>query len=239
MPDDALALLRAQLAPHNGNGNGHHHGDVEKRFGLGKRGLTPGQWRKINEAVEAWKAQVLRAAQHLPAHAYQRGRTQTMRFLRLLGTQEPVTPAVDRATIDWLNWTLEHELTGTLDRYIDNIRSAVLYGAENTQNPTAVASGLYHATQAADRDWRLVAQTEMARANALGRLDGAHQMGYDEVWVPPHTGACEDCKRLIENKVFPVEQLRDASNYGKKRSSWVPCLPLHPRLAVVTQPSPG
>jgi hypothetical protein len=209
---------------------------VAKRFGLGEQRITPGQWQKVNDAVDTWKGDVLRAARLLPAQAYKRGRTQTMRFLHLLGASEQTSAAADRATINWLNWTLEHELTGTLDRYIDEIRSAVLYGLQANAAPEIIASRLQHATGAADRDWRLVAQTEMARANALGRLDGSLQMGYDEVWIPPHTGACEACKALIENRVFPIEQLRAGSNFGKKRSDWEPCLPLHPRCRHTSVP---
>lgn len=126
---------------------------------------------------------------------------------------------------------MEHELTGALDRYRDEIRSAVLYGLEQQTNPTNIASLLYRATKAADEDWRLIAQTEVARANALGRLDGCEKAGYGEVWIPPHAGSCRSCKRLIENRVFPVEQLRNAvsANYKQPQRLWVPALPQHPR----------
>lgn len=228
--EDALAGLRAALAPHNG-----HARDPEviaKRFGLGKGGLTPRQWERINAAIGAWRDRVLASARHMPHQAYAVGHGQTTRFLRLLGTTDPGPgPAPDKATAEWLQWLLEHELTGTLDRYTDEIRSAVLYGMENTENPVAVAAALHKATEAADRDWRLVAQSEMARANAMGRLAGSIDMGYDEVWIPPHTGACQACKDLIENRVFPAELLQKnvTANYGRKAREWVPALPLHPR----------
>jgi hypothetical protein len=230
MSADLLAGLRASLAPHNGHAR--DPGVVAKRFGLGKRGLTPRQWKALNEAIARWRDRLLAGTRHLPHQAYRQGHEQTTRFLRLLGTHEPaVVAAPDRATSEWLQWLLEHELTGTLDRYTDEIRSAVLYGLEGETNPVNVAAALYKATEAADRDWRLVAQTEMARANALGRLDGSIAMGYDEVWIPPHVGACDACKRLIENKVFPAALLKAnvSANYGKKQRDWVPALPLHPR----------
>jgi hypothetical protein len=231
MPDDLLAGLRATLAPHNGHARDP---DVIKaRFGLGdgKRRLSPRQWGRVNDAISSWRKQVLASAARMPTHAYEQGHGQTVRFLRLLGAKEHATPAPDRATAQWLQWILDHELTGTLDRYTDEIRSAVLYGLENQNNPTAVASALYAATEKADRDWRLVAQTEMARANVMGRLAGCRDMGYGEVWVPPHTGACAACKRLIENQVFAVDVLEQASheNWGRKQSEWVPALPQHPR----------
>lgn len=229
--DDALAGLKEALAPHNGHARDPDI--VAKRFNLGGKGpLTPKQWERVNKAIQAWRDRVLAGARRMPHEAYAQGHQQTTRFLRLLGSREPaVSPAPDRAAQQWLQWLLEHELTGTLDRYADDIRSAVLYGLERSEGPQGVASSLQRATQAADRDWRLVAQTEMARANALGRLDGAAQMGHDEVWIPPHTGACAECKRLIENKVFPVELLKANAhaNWGKKARDWLPCLPLHPR----------
>jgi hypothetical protein len=230
MSDDLLVGLRVALAPHNGHARDPEV--VAKRFGLGKGGLTPKQWKDIQAAITRWRERVLAGMRHMPAQAYQQGHEQTTRFLRLLGSREPaVLAAPDRSTAEWLQWLLEHELTGTLDRYTDEIRSAVLYGMEGETNPINVAQALYKATEAADRDWRLVAQTEMARANSLGRLDGCMAMGHSEVWIPPHTGACDACKRLIENRVFPAELLKAnvSANYGKKAREWVAALPLHPR----------
>ena len=224
--DDALAGLRGVLSPPD------RAVAVEKRFGLGPNRLKPKQWEAINAAIGRWRERVLTSAKDLPRRAFEEGHGQTTRFLRLLGSLEDgAAPAPDRAMGEWLEWLLTHELTGTLDRYADDIRSAVLYGLEAETNPTNVAGALYRATQAADRDWRLVAQTEMARANAMGRLAGCRDMGYDEVWIPPHTGSCDTCKRLIENKVFPAQLLQEnaTANYGRKQREWVPALPQHPR----------
>lgn len=227
MPDDLLAGLRVQL--------GQGTPDVVKRFGLDggqhPERLNDKQWRKLNKAIEAWAEKLLAGSRLFPTRAYQQGRTQSMRFLHLLGfTPEEPNPEAERAAVAWLNWTFEHELTGTLDRYKDEVRSAVLYGLREATGPERVASLLYDATKAADRDWRRVAQTEIAAANALGRLDGSRDMGFDEVWIPPHVGACKECKRLIENRVFPIDQLRDAraQNFGKPARLWVPALPQHP-----------
>lgn len=238
MPDDLLGGLRSQLAAHNGHARDPDV--VAKRFGLpdGKQ-LKAKDWKRVNDAVEAWKAQVLHAAHLLPSKAFRQGFDQTTRFLRLLGVQtgSPTVPK-DHATLEWLRWVLEHELTGTLDRYTDQVKSAVLYGQEFSQNPTEVASRLYRATEDANRDWRLVAQTEMARANALGRLAGCQEMGFDEVWVPPHADSCNACKRLIENKVFPAELLAKSSheNWGKPEREWIPAVPQHPRCRHIPVP---
>lgn len=229
MADDLLGGLRATLAPYNGHARDPEV--VAKRFGLGGPSdkLSASQWKRLNEAIEAWSDKLVRASRLYPSQAYKQGRTQTMRFLHLLGLGPvEMVPASDRSAVAWLNQAFQHELTGTLARYKDEIRSAVLYGLQHGTGPNEVAALLFKATQDANQDWRRVAQTEMARATALGRLDGAKAMGHDEVWIPPHVGACKSCKRLIENRVFSIDQLRDASNYGRKQADWVPCLPLHP-----------
>lgn len=236
MSEDLLAGLRASLAPHNGHARDPDV--VAKRFNLGKKGLTPKQWERINEAISGWKKRVIGGSRHMPRQAYEQGHGQTTRFLRLLGDGARATPAPDRATSEYLQWLLEHELAGTLDRYADEIRGAVLYGVEGETNPTNVASKLFAATQKADVDWRKVARTEMARANALGRLAGSIDMGYDEVWIPPHTGACAECKRLLENQIFLAQLLKEnvAANYGKKAAQWVAALPLHPHCSHTALP---
>jgi len=65
-------------------------------------------------------------------------------------------------------------------------------------------------------------------AAAQARLDQCEAQGYDRVWVPPHVGACLMCKALIENRVFRIEELRDAFNDGGDPNNWAPAVPLHP-----------
>ncbi|MGI8631073.1 MAG: hypothetical protein ACR2NA_00775 [Solirubrobacterales bacterium] len=114
------------------------------------------------------------------------------------------------------------------DRYVEVVREYILNGVRAGEHPTSIASRLYHATKDGSIDWRRVAQTEAARANNEGKLVKYEDMGFDRVWASPHVGACQHCKRLIENKDFPIEQVRGATNHGREQADWVPCIPLHP-----------
>lgn len=209
-------------------------GDVAKRFGLpddrGKR-LSRAQWRRIELALQRWSERLVKTGRLYPARSYRRGMHQVMQFLHLVheGTPLPFVPRADRSQIEWLHRYTENELAGAMARYADEIKSAILYGLHNEANPTQTAAWLHKATHDAQEDWRLIAQTETARANALGRYDGCERAGYDKVWIPPHAGSCEDCKRLIENRVFTIDELREATNYKRRKDEWVPALPLHPR----------
>jgi hypothetical protein len=68
-----------------------------------------------DDAISSRRKRVLASAAHVSAHAYNQGHGQTVRFLRALGASEHPTPAPDRATAQWLQWLLDHELTGTRD----------------------------------------------------------------------------------------------------------------------------
>lgn len=48
---------------------------------------------------------------------------------------------------------------------------------------------LYKATRDASINCRMIARTEMVRANAIGRLEAAKTMGYDRVWCMPRVVA--------------------------------------------------
>jgi hypothetical protein len=68
-----------------------------------------------------------------------------------------------RLALKWLRTRTLHEFGHTLDEYTDKIRSAVLYGTQETMHPLQVASLMYHATHKAEVNWRMLARTEMIR----------------------------------------------------------------------------
>jgi hypothetical protein len=202
----------------------------------GKR-LTPTEWARIEQLCDQWKAEVLAAARRHPARSFRLGVEQVEAFTKLLsgvpgavpramfGGQGPSMREAER----WMRTYTLRELDDSLNTYIGRIKDALLYGLRHQVNPTQVASWLYHATKDSRVNWQLIARTEMVRANAMGRLRACQEMGFDQVWVPPHVGACKSCKRLLENQVFQVSDLLEASNYGRPESEWVPTVPLHPR----------
>lgn len=199
------------------------------------RKLTQAEFRRVEAFLDEWKEDVKRAAKRHPRKSYDLGVEQVNAFLRMLTRMSTITPPgtygagpTVREGIGWLETYTLHELDGALERYIDEVKSALLYGMRGVMNPTQMASAMYHATQDAQVNWRMVARTEAIRANAEGRLAACVQQGYDQVWAPPHMGACRKCKRILENKPFRIEDVRGVSNFGKPQSAWVACIPLHP-----------
>jgi hypothetical protein len=92
-----------------------------------------------------------------------------------------------------------------------------------------------------NRDWRRVAITELAMANNDAFLMGLPEGS--EVWIPELANSCKYCKALLEGKTFkvlakpPTNLTYDTemnylwagkTNFGRKPSTWIPCLPLHP-----------
>lgn len=204
----------------------------------GGKPLTPAEWAKVERLLDDWKRDVLAAARKHPGKSYQLGFEQVEAFARLLdgvpgaalrqvafGGHGPTS----KAAAKWMRAYTMHELDDALNVYVGRIKDALLYGLTHQVNPTQVATWLYQATKDARVNWQLIARTEMIRANAVGRLHACKQMGFDKVWVPPHVGACKSCKRLLENKVFTVDELLNATNYGRPQGEWVACVPLHPR----------
>lgn len=206
--------------------------------------VTPEQWEALVRALDAWGDALKAQVANLPADAYKLGYEQTLTFAQLVGQATgldspfaggAMTPTQERA-VYWLRQGLMHELDGRIAAYKDSIQNTLLYGLQNAENPTAVASQLYRLLYDGDYNWRAIARTEMSRASALGRLDASYAQGYDKVWCPPHVLACSSCRRLLENQVFDIADVRDASNIGRKQKDWVAAIPLHPNCRHVWLP---
>ena len=204
-------------------------------------GMTSEQFEKVEQILKDWEQQVRDTAAGYPRQGYDLGVEQALAFLRMLGRvgQTDLPPAgqfgpTKKAAIAWQQRHTTHELNGALSRYVDEVKSAVLYGLRGGTNPTDIARQLYKATGDATVDWRRVARTEMVRANAAGRLDAVEAMGYGKVWAPRHAGCCDSCRRLLEGRVFSIDEVRDKTNYSRKREDWIPCIPLLPRIAAIS-----
>lgn len=206
--------------------------------------LTRKQWHELDTYLREWKREVLAAARRHPARSFELGREQINAFLNLLGkvgvgdlppTSAGMSPT-SREAQAWVKEYTLHELDASVDRYLDQIKSALLYGLQGAHNPVDVASMLYNATQDSTVNWRMIARTEVARASAAGRLEACAQMGYTRVWCPPHVGSCKKCRQLLEGKDFDIDKVRHATNYGRKAANWMPCIPLHPHCRHVWLP---
>ena len=77
---------------------------------------------------------------------------------------------------------------------------------------------------------KAIAQSETMRMLNLGILTGLEQDGHRSAYIMPHSGSCEDCRRLIDGRVFLIRVLKENlfKNFGKKRQFWVASLPQHP-----------
>lgn len=105
-----------------------------------------------------------------------------------------------------------------------------------------VSQELMKATGDHQRDWRTVAITELAMASVDSFI--ASQKSGVRVTVPPLSGACNVCTRLLEGKIFTLLKNPPSTitpeheqnylwvgktNYGRTSKNYVPCIPLHPR----------
>lgn len=203
----------------------------------GRRQLTPGQWRKVEQVLDDWKREVLAAARKHPTRSYRLGVAQAEAFTDLLqGLNVTTLPQgafggtgpTMREAQQWAQTYTLHELEDALNVYVGRIKDALLYGLRGAMNPTDIASLMFKATRDASINWRMIARTETARANAAGRLAAIRNMGFDRVWCPPHIGSCKSCKRLVENQDFAISEVEHATNFGRDERDWVACLPVHP-----------
>lgn len=217
---------------------------VELQIPLVTGKITRKQYERVVEFLDEWKAETLNAAKRHPAKSYKLGAEQTQAFLNLLGelapgVGSPLAPEpgpTSTAAVQWLREYTLTELEGALGEYVDAIKTALMLGLREGTDPLQVASWMYHATKDGEVHWRMIARTEMTRANAEGRLDTCVQQGYDRVWVPPHAGSCSACKRLIENQVFDIAQVRGVTNYKVPYRQWQACVPLHPNCRHIFLP---
>jgi hypothetical protein len=200
----------------------------------GKR-LSQKQYREVESFLEDWKKEVLAAVKAHPKRSYALGRAQAESFLKLLGKLNTVGPPgslgpgpTSAAAVKWLNTYTLHELDTSLTEYTNAIKDSLLYGLQSVVDPLQVASWLYKATKKSEVNWRMIARTEMVRANAAGRLAVCREQGYDKVWAPPHVGSCKSCRRLLENKVFRIKDVEGVTNFGRDQRDWVASIPLHP-----------
>ena len=94
------------------------------------------------------------------------------------------------------------------------------------------------------QNFHMIAVTELGDAYAAGMLLSMPEHGFVTVLPIGDSRVCEECKELLESKVFevlhraPVNPSRfiletavwpGKSNVGRDRDRWVPCITLHPR----------
>lgn len=222
-------------------------------------GMSARQFVELDRALKAWEKQVRENAAVFPARGYALGQAQIQAFMQLLGrtgitTLPPGTSSMigstKRAAVEWVTDRdvlldsdryhainrLASDLNHAIGRQVDELRTMLSEALREGENPTTVASRFFKATRDATTNWRMVARTQMVRANAEGRYAAIRAMGITKVWFPRHAGACADCRRLLEDQVFDIDQVEQVTNTGRNREDWVSCAPLHPHCRHVPLP---
>ena len=151
----------------------------------------------------------------------------------------PLTPQETRV-VQHATLHAADKLTEISERHRAEVRQLILRAQRERWTAQKLAQALFDAYGDQNRDWRRVAITELSFA-----ANDAYLSGVDEgetVWVPPVDGSCKYCKQLLEGKTFTVTHelpketyehemnyvWAGKSNYGRKVSAWIPCIPLHP-----------
>lgn len=157
--------------------------------------------------------------------------------IEVLPLQKQETRAVQQAEL-----RTAEKLSEVSNRHKAAVKQLVLQAMNSRWSAQQLAQALFDQLGDMNRDWRRVAITELAMATNDAYLAGLSEG--DQVWVPPVEGACKHCQSFLENKSFTVTHdprfmgrgYQDEmnyvwvgkSNFGRKPSSWIPCIPLHP-----------
>lgn len=107
-------------------------------------------------------------------------------------------------------------------------RRRLIESLEGRDSPYKAASDIQRDLDQYNNGWSTIARTEMSRALSKGSFDRTKELGVSDVYIPRTNSSCPSCSRLIEGRVFRLETIEGASNYGQKQNNWVAALPLHP-----------
>jgi hypothetical protein len=190
----------------------------------------------IDSTVDDWKAKALMELALHPSRAYMLGQMLASERLKS-PLHRPMMPTDARA-IGFLNHYAFNEIHSSFDALKNDLRAALILGIEGGKNPREVARGIANAMKDYSTQWDVVAITETARAESQGRLRELQDAGETQcIGSTAHDAlACDDCLRLINDKVYKVDEVLKNNNYGVKRANWKPCIPLHPRCRCVWLP---
>mgnify|MGYP006425275047 CR=1 FL=1 len=75
-----------------------------------------------------------------------------------------------------------------------------------------------------------ISRTETMRMMNLGSIAALKEKQENLGYIMPHNGSCEDCRRLIDGRVFRLDTLEQNlfKNFGVSRRYWKPAVPQHP-----------
>jgi SPP1 gp7 family putative phage head morphogenesis protein len=200
--------------------------DTLYRDGKGWAGVDP---FALDEPIDEWKRRAFNALATKPMSAYLLGQMLTQEALGA-AVARPLYPT-DREAIKFLEHQTFNEVGTAFDRLKGELKTTLIQGMKDGTNPLEMARQLRATFKDNESDFALLTITENTRAEAAGRLNELKDA--DEEWCivssAHDTKTCDACKELLDGKKLKVADMIGASNYGRKRANWIPCVPLHPR----------
>ena len=151
-------------------------------------------------------------------------------------------------------------ITSIRDDARKRVKAAIIDAQKNRRGPRALERALFEQFTDTNRDWRRVAETEMASnfnaGQMLTELEQARREGEQHPLVMGVTagGACHFCKTHIDGKIFALLDSAPAdgkdtimiegetytaiwpgkSNFGRKQANWWVAFPAHPHCRCST-----
>ena len=157
----------------------------------------------------------------------------------------------DQAAVEWLTTYQLNEIKGQDDDALRVIKRHLLDAAFNRESPNYISTRIKRELGTWETDFRRIAITETARAYSDAALNQMTEMGDDLCFVSAAGEGfhvlpggrrkviepCIYCQEKLENRVFRINDLRGASNFGKKPASWEAAIPMHPNCRHHPQPA--
>jgi SPP1 gp7 family putative phage head morphogenesis protein len=209
---------------------------VEQLFAINGSwdGIDP--W-SIDEPVDEWKRKALQQLATHPMQAYLLGQMLASEKLEQ-PLHRPLLPT-DGQALQFLQHYTFNEVHSAFEALKSNLRTALIEGISNGENPREVARKMANELDDYETQFDVISITETARAESQGRLRELDDAG--EEWCIGSSAhdarTCDDCLALIDGKKYKVKDVINNSNFGKKRSDWIPTIPLHPRCRCVWLPT--
>ena len=135
---------------------------------------------------------------------------------------------IDRQAMQFARAYTFNEIQSKDRDVVSLFQSRLLQTLDRGEHPSKAARQLSSDLDDDRADWMRIARTETARALQAGLFDETRRLEVDVVYVPTSPTACDECRRLIDGRVFRRDDIEGATNYKRKQQAWRPAVPLHP-----------
>jgi hypothetical protein len=135
---------------------------------------------------------------------------------------------IDRQAMKFARAYAFNEIQTKDSSLFGELKTRLLQALERGEHPSKAARELARDIDGDYAGWMRIARTETARTLQAGLFDEAERLEVDVVYVPTSPTSCDECKRLIDGRVFMRSALEGKTNYKRKQVNWIPAVPLHP-----------